>query len=591
MNSDLFNYVSQSRAAGVTDEQIRQALLSSGWSSSDIDEALISDLSSTNYHPATVSIGSRRKKIIFILSSLLPLLFIGFVAFAYYSGIWPFYSNALSVISASYNKFSKVSSFEAKYQPPAPASGSFNFNVNFNFHKQGGLKIDFVVNNISGDFAGNLVISLIANTADAYLSFNHSNISDVIKKVGIKYPGLTETNSFKILQPIFFNEKWLHIQNYKEEISKQMQGSVSPSPSPSPSPSLSPVFSFDIKKLFIVKEYNRNYTENGENFIKIILGVDKNSLVSLLEELKNTDTTMKISQVNQAIETVKNTDGWDSDILNILIEPKTSYLHSIELAVPNQFTKSILSLTDSNASGADRNQHPFNVNKMLAFLGNNFLFASVANTNSTMVPIGKILFENYNSAEAISIPTDYIEFSNVMPVVIKDLPVLLQIMMQSQQNMAFNNSAQDVKVTWGDGKYQDALTKSQALIKDAKTNEEMAVAYYWRGLSYYKLGNIDLAEKDQLQALKLDPTNGAPYVNLAAVSLDRNKCNQALQYAIKAKNWDPQYSWAYNSLGLSYACLGQKEQAISALQKAVELQPDSYVFRDNLNRVKQSFGE
>lgn len=149
----------------------------------------------------------------------------------------------------------------------------------------------------------------------------------------------------------------------------------------------------------------------------------------------------------------------------------------------------------------------------------------------------------------------------------------------------FLSETQDVKLLWGSGEYLKSLVSAQELLEKATTNEEKAAAHYWIGLSFYKLNLIDAAEREELLAVQSDPNFGAPYVTLAAISLGKNDCNKAFDYAQKAVAWDSDYAWAHNSLGLAHICLGERDMGIVEIKKAVKLDPDSYVFRNNLQRI------
>lgn len=71
MNQDLKNYITQSRVAGQTDEQIKQALKSSGWQEVDINQAFAGQLPATEM--VSVATGS------WLTSKILAGLVIGFV--------------------------------------------------------------------------------------------------------------------------------------------------------------------------------------------------------------------------------------------------------------------------------------------------------------------------------------------------------------------------------------------------------------------------------------------------------------------------------------------------------------------------------
>ncbi len=146
----------------------------------------------------------------------------------------------------------------------------------------------------------------------------------------------------------------------------------------------------------------------------------------------------------------------------------------------------------------------------------------------------------------------------------------------------------EVKNLWSAGNYQEALDKADEVLPNAETDEDKAVAHYWIGLNQYKLQNYVVAESELQLAIKLDKNYAAPYVTLAAIEMDsKGNFSKALEYAEKCIALDPKYAWCYNSKGLALLSLGQNEEGIKVLEQAVSLSPDSYIFRDNLTRVKQ----
>jgi signal peptidase I len=153
-------------------------------------------------------------------------------------------------------------------------------------------------------------------------------------------------------------------------------------------------------------------------------------------------------------------------------------------------------------------------------------------------------------------------------------------------NPEFNEKANEAKLLFGQGKYEEQLTSAQELLQLATNDSEKAIAYYWEGLAYYNLGNETLAEASLKDSVSSDIEYAAPYVTLSAISFNERDYDKGLEYAIKCVELDENYGWCHNNLGLAYAYLGEKDKAISELEKAVELDTQSYVFNDNLKRVK-----
>lgn len=153
-------------------------------------------------------------------------------------------------------------------------------------------------------------------------------------------------------------------------------------------------------------------------------------------------------------------------------------------------------------------------------------------------------------------------------------------------NTEFNNEAANTQQLYSQGKYNEQLTSAGKLIELARNDEEKAIGYYWQGLAYFNLNQNASAKKSLFEAIKLNPHYAAPYVTLSAVSFNENDYQQGYQYALLCVALDPNYGWCHNNLGLAYMFLGQKSQAVTELEKAIYLDPTSYVFNDNLKRIK-----
>lgn len=152
----------------------------------------------------------------------------------------------------------------------------------------------------------------------------------------------------------------------------------------------------------------------------------------------------------------------------------------------------------------------------------------------------------------------------------------------------FNQKSNVTKQAWGDGEYTKALEEAQQLLSLAVTDYQKAIAYYWIGLSNYSLKNTDIAETNLLLAVQLDSEYAAPYVTLSAISMGKSDYPQALGYAQKCVALDPNYAWCHNNLGLAYSLTGNHEEGIRELQQAVSLDPESFVFSNNLKRMQDS---
>ena len=154
-------------------------------------------------------------------------------------------------------------------------------------------------------------------------------------------------------------------------------------------------------------------------------------------------------------------------------------------------------------------------------------------------------------------------------------------------NEVFLSAIEQSKNLWNSGRHNESLKTAQTALEKAQNDGEKARAQYWIGISYYSQGKKAEAEKAELLAISLDPYYEPPYVTLSAIKLDQNECNQAFEYAQKARELIQDDVWNLNNLGLAYLCLGDKENAIIHLQKALSLAPHSNIIRSNLEIAVQ----
>ena len=136
-------------------------------------------------------------------------------------------------------------------------------------------------------------------------------------------------------------------------------------------------------------------------------------------------------------------------------------------------------------------------------------------------------------------------------------------------------------------KYDEAIKYYSILIKSFDDFSEIeSDLFYRRGGSYERIGKYDLADKDLLKALSLNP-NDAYILNYLAYSwLERNfKIDDAIKMLEKAyslKNNDP---YIIDSIGWAYYLIDDFHKAEKFLKRAVELMPDDPIVNDHYGDI------
>jgi tetratricopeptide (TPR) repeat protein len=117
------------------------------------------------------------------------------------------------------------------------------------------------------------------------------------------------------------------------------------------------------------------------------------------------------------------------------------------------------------------------------------------------------------------------------------------------------------------------------------------------GLAYWRKGEDQKALEYYRKAISLDDSDALVFSNMGALyfsmfkrSKKRKTLIQSMEYFKKAIELDPDLAAAYRGLGAGYVIRGQIKEAISILEKALELGPADNVLVLNLGRAHLEIG-
>ena len=155
------------------------------------------------------------------------------------------------------------------------------------------------------------------------------------------------------------------------------------------------------------------------------------------------------------------------------------------------------------------------------------------------------------------------------------------------------------RIYFGQAKYSDAANDLEQAIKIDGTDAD---ALYALGMVYQQQKDHADAVKEFEEALRFDPTYDAPYQALlvsytalgktedatyaqAMVALTQGKYGDAATQLESLTKQSPDLNKAYYGLGVAYDKLGKVDQALAALQKFVQTNPDDIAGQAELDRV------
>lgn len=548
-----------------------------------VPSPLVNQVSPTTISPATppqyytsqnttVTTGSESHALRNIFLSALALGFIlvlTSVSYVYWTFIRPrwYLATALSNLVAA-------ESFRFRADIPLINQSTLTFEGD-RFYDSSALSASKITYTAQGDLNQTVTttVETIASESDEYLKPTNSHMTQMYNQLLSFEPYLQDDPALAAIQPVINGTSWAHYpQSSSASTTEESEYSIAP-------------FEFFVLLAFGTKitNYEPSMQINDQDYAHYTMSLENAAIVSFLEALKDREFSIDVAELNRLIDAINQTASSNGDVLTIVVDKKLHTPHLITLTVP----ESIISiLTENKQAEEEELISPFlsaaeNPLQLLRWF-----------PKGAIGPHIVVEFSNYNQVAPIQAPTDIVEIESVenaselLGYIITYLTNPKVNETATGKNNAYITSIHEAKLLFNQGKYAEGLTMATKSLTLAETDEDKAYANYWMGLHTYKLGKSTEAEPLLLRAAALKSAYAAPYVTLGAISTDRGNFEQMRVYSLKCVEYDPKYGWCYNNLGLSYAYLGQKAEAITQLEKAVSLDPLSFVFNDNLKRVK-----
>jgi len=125
------------------------------------------------------------------------------------------------------------------------------------------------------------------------------------------------------------------------------------------------------------------------------------------------------------------------------------------------------------------------------------------------------------------------------------------------------------------GDLEQALEEARQILSLGGENvAQTVVAYNALGLTYYKMGKLDLAETAFRKAADLDAKSAFVWNNLGLVAFDRGHDQEAFLNFQKASELDPKYLQARLNKASVYLDCGDYKRARDELAEAVRIDPN-----------------
>ncbi len=108
------------------------------------------------------------------------------------------------------------------------------------------------------------------------------------------------------------------------------------------------------------------------------------------------------------------------------------------------------------------------------------------------------------------------------------------------------------------------------------------------GLALLRRGETEEAAEHFREALRLRPEDAVAHNHLGVALSRQGRFDEAIEHYATTIRLRPGYAEAYNNLGNALARQGHGEQSRQAYHEALRLNPDDPVFRDNIERTRET---
>ena len=136
--------------------------------------------------------------------------------------------------------------------------------------------------------------------------------------------------------------------------------------------------------------------------------------------------------------------------------------------------------------------------------------------------------------------------------------------------------------------------KTTAIADNAEAicpNPKDSIAYYNRGVTYVRKGDLNKAISDYTEAIRLDPNFAQAYFNRGNAYSHKGDLDKTIADYTEAIRLNPKYADAYCGRGLAYAQKGEYDKEITDCTEAIRLNPKHAIAYNNRGAAYGKQGE
>lgn len=295
-------------------------------------------------------------------------------------------------------------SVEIKYQTPDNKVSLMGEVVSF--------ERENALSRVKFEMDGLSVESRVGKT-DLFVQADYSDLPTFEKTLMTMDPMLARTMTYKSLAPMLSGKSWMHVplpekwweseDESKEEVSVEMSKADQAK------------FGMNVIKTVKIKSYDK---KSG----RIVIALRKKGMLDLIEELKDMDVEIKLSQINAIKRVVESSDDWDGDLLEFWLD-KEGRLVKIVARIP-EIDEKVMS--DSLKEGLKDQQ---GVGQAASGMSERFAKMIGKSNGAKYVELGSVTFDKFGQVVTPEMPTETVEWAVWSKTAMAEFgPLIMQVM-------------------------------------------------------------------------------------------------------------------------------------------------------------------
>lgn len=273
-------------------------------------------------------------------------------------------------------------------------------------------EFQFKTTTIGGSQESELNVRGLFDETNGYVQANYSKPEEITEMLKALYPLIEKTKTYAMISPVWMGQSWLHFEIPKTNDQAEVEWNWEDQNMQR--------LAWDWFKAVKPGKITKNFEYEGQEYKKIAFGFRKDQLIKAINNIKDMDVEVKVSQINSMVKLIESSDDWDKDLFTVLID-QNGDVRVVIMQLPKIEEKYLDDTIAESTQESDANPV---ANSMISGV-KNLLWKQ----EGEMVQLGVVTLNNFNEVREPEKPEAVVELIDVLTSAQSELgPVIAQLL-------------------------------------------------------------------------------------------------------------------------------------------------------------------